>query len=114
MMPERVVHLTAADAAKQSPNFLMDELQERLKRGPVTFRLGAQLAAVGDPTKDPTKPWPNDRKVVELGVLTIDKVVPDSAAAEKKLLFLPGQLTDGIEESDDPMAGRRIGSAIGT
>ena len=31
-----------------------------------------------------------DRKVVELGVLTIDKAVPNSAEAEKKLLFLPG------------------------
>jgi catalase len=47
---------------------------------------------------------------VELGVLTIDKVVPNSAAAEKKLLFLPGQLTDGIEESDDPMIGIRSGA----
>jgi len=110
MMPERVVHMTAAEAAKQPPNFLIDEMQERLKRGPVTFYLGAQLAAAGDPTKDPTKPWPNERKVADLGVLTIDKVVPNSAAAEKKLLFLPGQLTDGIEESDDPMIGIRSGA----
>ena len=43
MMPERVVHLAAADAAKQSPNFLMDELQERLKRGPVAFHLRRNL-----------------------------------------------------------------------
>jgi catalase len=103
MMPERVVHLAAADAAKQPPNFLMDELPERLKRGPITFHLRAQLAAAGDSTKDPSIPWPDDRRVAELGVLTIDKVVPDSAEAEKKLLFLPGQLTDGIEESDDPL-----------
>jgi hypothetical protein len=43
---------------------------------------------------------------VDLGVLTVDKAVPDSAEAEKKLLFLPGQLTDGIEESDDPLIER--------
>ena len=29
MVPERVVHLDAADAAKRAPNFLMDELPER-------------------------------------------------------------------------------------
>jgi len=110
MMPERVVHLTAADAAKQPPNFLMDELPERLKRGPITFHLRAQLAAAGDSTKDPSIPWPDDRRVVELGVLTIDKGVPDSAGAEKKLLFLPGQLTDGIEESDDPLIDIRDGA----
>ena len=93
MMPERVVHLAAADAAKRPPNFLMDELPERLKRGPVTFHLKAQLAG-GDSTKDPTIAWPNDRKVVELGVLTINKAVPNSAEVEKKLLFLPGQLME--------------------
>jgi hypothetical protein len=54
-----------------------------------------------------TIPWPIDRKVVELGVLTIDKAVPNSAEAEKKLLFL---LTDGIEESDDPLIDIRNGA----
>jgi catalase len=110
MMPERVGHLGTADAAKQPPNFLMDELPERLKRGSVTFHLKAQLAAAGDSTKDPTIAWPNDRKVVELGVLTIDKAVPSSPEVEKKLLFLPGQLTDGIEESDDPLIDIRNGA----
>ena len=48
--------------------------------------------------------------MVELGTLTIDKVVSDSATAQKALLFLPGQVTDGIEPSDDPMIGIRDGS----
>jgi catalase len=110
MIPERVVHLAAADAAKQPPNFLMDELPERLKHGPVTFHLRAQLATAGDSTKDPTIAWPNDRKSVELGVLTINKVVADSAETEKKLLFLPGALTEGIEKSDDPLINIRDGA----
>src|SRR6516225_262548 len=110
MVPERVVHLVASDAAKQPPNFLMDELRERLKRGPVTFHLRAQLAAAGDSTKDPTIAWPNDRKVVELGILTVDKAVLNSAEMEKKLLFLPGELTDGIEESNDPLIDVRNGA----
>ncbi|WP_264714216.1 catalase family peroxidase [Limobrevibacterium gyesilva] len=110
MLPERAVHLDAADAAKQAPDFLMEELPERLKRGPVTFHLKAQLAGSGDSTKDPTQPWPADRKVVELGVLTIDKAVANSAEAQKALLFLPGQLTDGIEPSDDPLIDVRDGA----
>src|SRR5260221_9256155 len=110
MAPDRVVHLDPADAAKRPPNFLMDELPQRLQRGPVTFHLKAQLAGSGDQTKDPTRPWPADRKVVELGVLTIDKAVPNSAEAEKPLLFLPGQLTDGIEPSDDPLIDARDGA----
>jgi len=101
--PERVVHLDPADAAKRPPNFLVDELAQRLKQGPVTFHLAVQLAGPSDPTKDPTQPWPDDRKVVDLGILTIEKSVVDSAEAEKSLLFLPGRLTDGIEPSDDPL-----------
>jgi catalase len=110
MVPDRIVHLVSADAARRPPDFLMEELPERLKRGPVTFHLKAQLAETGDSTKDPTVAWPDDRKVVELGVLTIDNPVPNSAEAEKKLLFLPGQLTDGIEESDDPLIDIRNGA----
>ena len=107
IVPEKLVHLDAADAAKRPPNFLMEELPERMKHGPVTFQLKAQLAAPGDPTSDATKPWPADRKLVDLGVVTVEKVVPDSATAEKALLFLPGQVTDGIEASDDPLIDMR-------
>ncbi|MDU6746519.1 MAG: catalase, partial [Bradyrhizobium sp.] len=103
-------HLDKADAAKRAPDFLMTELPARLKQGPVAFRFMAQLAAAGDDTKDPAKPWPDDRKLVALGTLTIDKAVDDSDAAQKKLLFLPGQLTDGIEASDDPMIDIRNGA----
>lgn len=110
MLPERTVHLTGADAAKMAPDFLMDELPERLKRGPVSFHLKAQLAAPGDPTMDPTKAWPEHRTVVELGKLTITKAVADSVEAQKALLFLPGQLTDGIEASDDPLIDLRNGA----
>ena len=110
MVPERVIHLEAADAAKRPPDFLVEELPKRLQSGPVRFHLKAQLAAAGDSTKDPTKPWPEDRKVVELGILTIDKAVPNSLDAQKALLFLPGQLTDGIEASDDPLNDVRTGA----
>jgi catalase len=109
MTPARLVHLDPADATKP-PNFLMDELPQRLQRGPVTFHLKAQLADAGDPTKDPTKAWPAERKVVDLGIVTIDKAVANSAEAEKPLLFLPGQLTDGIEPSDDPLIDVRTGA----
>ncbi len=110
MVPERTVHLDADDAAKRPPDFLMDELPERLKKGPVTFHLKAQLAAADDSTKDATKPWPENRKIAELGVLTVNKVVTNSAEVQKTLLFLPGQLIDGIEQSDDPLIDVRNGA----
>lgn len=108
--PEHLVHISEADAAKKSPNYLMEDLPARLKAGPVTFHLRAQLAAPGDPTNDATKPWPDDRKVIDLGVLTIERVVADNAEAQKQLLFLPGNVTDGIEPSDDPLIDVRDGA----
>jgi catalase len=108
--PEKLVHLSAADAAKQSPDFLIQELPQRLAKGPVKFHVRAQLAAPSDPTNDATQPWPDDRKVVDLGTFTISKAVPDSLAAQKKLLFLPGRVTDGIEVSDDALINARDGA----
>ncbi len=107
--PEHLVHIDPADAAKRSPDFLADELAARLTRGPVTFHLRAQLAAAGDATKDATQPWPQDRRIVDLGTLRVNKTMADSADAQKALLFLPGQLTDGIEASDDPLIDLRDG-----
>ena len=104
-----VSHLSKDEAAKQSPDYLSDELKERLKKGPVQFRLLAQIAEPGDPTKDATIPWPDSRRKVELGVLTLTTPAPDNEAASKQLLFLPGQVTDGIEPSDDPLIPLRDG-----
>ncbi len=102
-----VDHLAADAAAKQPPTFLMDEMRARLGKGPVAYRLLAQLAEPGDPTNDATKPWPDTRKTVELGTITLTSVAADSATAEKALLFLPGNLADGIEPSDDPLIDAR-------
>jgi catalase len=110
LVPEKLVHLTPEEAAKQSPDFLFDELTKRIARKPVIFHLKAQLAEPGDQTKDASQPWPDDRKVVELGVLALDKEVPNSLEAQKKLLFMPTSLTDGIELSDDPLPVVRAGA----
>ena len=67
------------------------------------FRLLAQLARPGDPTADPSKPWPDDRELVDLGEIALTQPAADNAAAEKELMLLPGSLVDGIEPSDDPM-----------
>jgi catalase len=107
IVPEKLVHITPEEAAKQSPNYLFDELMQRIAHKPVVFHLKAQLAEPGDQTRDASQPWPDDRKVVELGVLTLTGVVPNSPEVEKKLLFLPTNLTAGIELSDDPLPSVR-------
>ena len=110
MLPEKVVHLSAADAAKKPNDFLVEDMPKRVAQKAVIFHLKAQLAAPGDQTKDPSQPWPDDRKVVDLGTLTLNKAVPDSLEVQKKLLFMPTQLIDGIEMSDDTLPSIRAGA----
>ena len=105
--PEKMVHITPEEAAKLPANYLFDDLAKRLAQKPLTFHLKAILAKPGDQTKDASQPWPEDRQLVDLGVLTITKIVPNSAQVEKKLLFLPTNLTPGIELSDDPLPSVR-------
>lgn len=96
-------YLDSAAAARTEPNYLFDELRRRLAKEPVKVRVVAQLPNPGDPTSDASIVWPDDRKVVELGVVTLTTVAPDNAETQRKLMFNPIYLCDGIELSDDPL-----------
>ena len=96
-------YLSDAEAKTKSHDFLTEEMKTRLARGPVKFRLLLQLADSGDRTDDSSISWPEDRKKVELGVITITSTVADNAKAERDLAFDPVRLVDGIELSDDPL-----------
>jgi catalase len=100
-------YLTDAEGKAKAPNFLFDELRTHLAQEAVKFRLVVQLPGPGDPTDDSSVVWPDDRKTVELGTITITSVAPDSDAAQKELAFDPIDLTDGIELSDDPLPALR-------
>jgi catalase len=95
--------LSDAQAKAAAPNYLMDELPVRLAKGPVKFRLMAQVAEDGDPIDDGTAVWPKDRKLEFLGTLSLTKPVPDEVAAQKAIMFSPLNLQAGIEPSADPV-----------
>jgi catalase len=65
-----------------------------------------QVAAVDDPITDATKVWPDSRPTVELGEIAVVKAL-DTEKVESELLFLPTNLTSGIEASDDPIINTR-------
>lgn len=100
-------HLSDAEAKSKSPDFLVEELRARLQTRPVRYRLIVQLSNPGDPTHDPSLVWPDDRRTIEVGTISVTAVVADSRAAERALAFFPTTLTDGIELSDDPFPGLR-------
>ncbi len=112
--------LTAAQTAKATPNYLMDELPIRLAKKPVQFKLTAQLAGKNDNVNDATAVWPEKRKQILLGTLTLKTIDPDGVKFEKANMFNPLSLVDGIEASEDPILlarpaayavsyGRRLG-----
>jgi len=102
-----VHHLDSLAAAKVSPNYLFEDLPRRVARAPIKYRLLVQLASPGDPTNDGSIVWPNDRKRVELGTISLTAVAPDNAALQRSLTFNPIYLTDGIQLSDDPLVPLR-------
>jgi len=99
--------LSDAEAKARSADYLFQDLKTRLTTGPIKFRLIVQLPNPGDSTKDSSLVWPGDRKTIDVGTISITSVVADSAGTERKLVFDPTHLTEGIELSDDPLPALR-------
>jgi catalase len=96
-------YLTADEAARQPPNFLMDELTQQIKKGPVEFRIVVQLASEGDEVNDATVVWPEARERVEFGTVTLTERVNELDPEIRKIIFDPRPGVDGIEASSDPL-----------
>jgi catalase len=96
-------HLDDAAAAAKSPNFLFDELAERIAKGPIKLLILVQVANQVDVVDDATIHWPEDRTLLELGTVVLTAPVPDSAHEQKQIIFDPIPRVDGIAPSDDPL-----------
>jgi catalase len=95
-------YVSDEEATKRPGTALADNLRASIEKGPVKFRLLVQLAEAGDPTADATKVWPDSRPTMELGDIAITKAL-DTKKVENGLLFMPTNLTKGIDISDDPI-----------
>jgi catalase len=100
---------TLEELQKQPPSYLFEELEARLRKAPVVFNLVLQLAEEGDPTDDPTAPWPDDRSRVPIGRLELVRPTTVEEIGDPVMLHDPTRLTDGIEPSDDPVLAVRRG-----
>lgn len=104
LVPEAPVHyLSDSEAAGQSDNYLFDEVKNRLAKAPIGFRVMAQLASPGDPVDDATEQWPEDRKLLDLGAISLTAPVADDAKEQQMTIFDPIPRVDGIDPSDDPL-----------
>ncbi|EMD65416.1 hypothetical protein GGP41_010314 [Bipolaris sorokiniana] len=98
-------HVDVEALKSKSDTYLFDELTPRLEKAPVEFKLLAQIAEEGDVTDDATQIWPEERKVVELGKITIEKTLGEEESLEKQrnVIFDPIPRVQGVEPSDDPL-----------
>ncbi len=99
--------LSDDEAKAKGPEFLFDDLRQRVAAGVIAFDFNLQLAQAGDRLDSAVTPLPDDRKKVTLGRLTIKAVSPDSTGACLTINFNPMVLPKGIEPSADPMLAAR-------
>jgi len=84
------------------PQYVVDEISQRVDRGPVAWKLVFQMAQEGDTTDDLTRQWPESRPKVVAGELVIDRLHEDQDLVEEWVMD-PTRMPPGIELSDDPL-----------
>ena len=90
----------------RSAHYLMDEIRSRVATRPVQFTWLAQVGEPDDKIDDPSVAWPETRRLVKLGVITIETAPDTTPARDRALLFLPGVVPPGIGVAD-PMVDVR-------
>lgn len=95
-------------AGGRGRNGLFDDLVTDIRRAPLRWKLVVVTGIRGqDPTHDPTTPWPEDRRRVEVGTVVLTDVATETSDNVRDVNFDPLVLPDGITASDDPVLQAR-------
>ncbi|MGE7604156.1 catalase family peroxidase [Peribacillus sp. NPDC097675] len=92
------------ELANLTADFLTEDMEERLKKGPIGFNLNIQIGKDEAPTDDPTVVWPEDSQIITIGQLSITERVDSPHEA---MMFDPTNVTAGIECSEDAILNFR-------
>ncbi|KGM30839.1 catalase family peroxidase [Inquilinus limosus] len=92
---------------KLGPDFLEQDITQRVAAGPQRWTMTVTVANPGDPTADPSKAWPADRRTVEVGTLVVQKIEAEQDGPCRDINFDPTVLPAGISPSDDPFPAAR-------
>jgi catalase len=116
-------YLSNEQATAKSKDFLFEEIGPRLAKAPVKLGVFVQLAEPGDDVTDASVTWPENRKEVPFGTVTLTARVDDNEPERRKIIFDPLPRVDGIDSSGDPLtdvradvylvSGRRRRAALG-
>jgi catalase len=95
------------ELAKRAPDFLEQEITERIKSGPLRWTLVIHVAEAGDPTSDPSQAWPQNRRAIDVGTLTVQNIDPEVNGPCRDINYDPTVLPRGMGTSDDPFPAAR-------
>jgi catalase len=105
------VPVQAADSAQPSAagdnNYLFDNLIAQIAQHPLQWRLIVTIGQADDPTNDATLPWPDGRRQIDAGTVTIDQAFSEDSGRCTAVNYDPLVLPSGIEPSDDPLLSAR-------
>jgi catalase len=102
-----VQSLSDEEAKAKGPDFLIDDLRQRVAAGKVAFNFNLQLAQPGDRIDSAVVPLPDDRRKVNMGRLVVKSVAADSGGDCLNITFNPMVLPKGVEPSGDPLLSAR-------
>ena len=101
------VAITPEELGKRGPDYLEQEITQRVAAGPQHWSLVITVANPDDPTADPSKAWPADRHTVNAGTLTVQQIEPERDGPCRDINYDPTVLPAGIATSDDPFPAAR-------
>ena len=101
------VTISPEELAKRDPDFLAEDIIQRVAAGPQVWELMIIVAKQNDPTSDPTRTWPGDRRTLDVGRLTVRQIEPEVDGPCRDINFDPTVLPAGITTSDDPFPAAR-------
>ncbi len=99
--------VTPDELKQRGPNFLDADITQRVQSGPQRWTMVVTVANPGDPSADPSKAWPDDRRKVETGTLVVSRIEPEPDGPCRDLNFDPTVLPSGMHVSDDPFPAAR-------
>ncbi|QHN03658.1 catalase family peroxidase [Granulicella sp. WH15] len=101
------VSISPDELAKRGPDFLDQEITQRVASSPQRWNVLVTVSAPGDPTADPNKAWPADRRTVDVGTLTVQQIEQEADGPCRDINYDPTVLPAGITTSDDPFPSAR-------
>ena len=98
-----VERLDSTAAAATPPNYLFDELRQRLAASKPRMHIVVQVALPGDIIDDSTVHWPQERDEIDFGTVELSGIVPNNDAEQQHIIFDPIPRVDGTKPSSDPL-----------